>query len=124
MDKYCKKFVEDIFLKRDTDMSGVLERRELKNWVRDELKTHPYYNKKMVQTKYDEFFTQVDTNNDGKIDRWELYDYCVKNITPEDNDSWLFNQIDCLSIHITDISINQKIQKHHKRSTLISGTLI
>jgi len=87
MDKYCKKFVEDIFLKRDTDMSGVLERRELKNWVRDELKTHPYYNKKMVQTKYDEFFTQVDTNNDGKIDRWELYDYCVKNITPEDNDS-------------------------------------
>lgn len=30
MDSYCKKFVEDIFLKHDNDRSNVLERKELK----------------------------------------------------------------------------------------------
>ena len=84
MDSYCKKFVEDIFLKHDNDRSNVLERKELKNWVRDELKTHKYLNKKMVQTEFDNFFKKVDTNNDGKIDRWELYEYCIKNISPEE----------------------------------------
>lgn len=44
----------------------------------------------MVQREFEEFFAKVDTNNDGKIDRWELYDYCLKNITPE----WLCQQID------------------------------
>jgi Ca2+-binding EF-hand superfamily protein len=37
----------------------------------------------MVQREFEDFFTKVDTNKDGKIDRWELYDYCLKNITPE-----------------------------------------
>ena len=26
---------------------------------------------------------KVDINNDGKIDRWELYTYCMHNMTPE-----------------------------------------
>jgi Ca2+-binding EF-hand superfamily protein len=72
MDNYCKKFVEDIFLKHDKDRSNVLERKELKNWVRDELKSHKFFNKQMVTKEYEEFFAKVDTNNDGKIDRWEL----------------------------------------------------
>ena len=83
MDSYCKKFVEDIFLKHDKDRSNVLERKQLKTWVREELKNHTFFNKKMVQKEFDQFFAKVDTNNDGKIDRWELYDYCLKNITPE-----------------------------------------
>lgn len=70
MDSYCKKFVEDIFLKHDTDRSNVLEKRELKSWVREELKSHNFFNKKMVQKSFDGFFQKVDTNNDGKIDRW------------------------------------------------------
>jgi len=84
MDSYCKKFVEDIFLQHDTDRSNVLERRELKNWAREELKSHPFFNKRMVQKSFEQFFQNVDTNNDGKIDRWELYEYCMKNITPEE----------------------------------------
>lgn len=53
MDSFCKKFVEDIFLKHDNDRSNVLERKELKRWVQDELKSHKFFNKKMVQKEYD-----------------------------------------------------------------------
>ena len=84
MDSYCKKFVEDIFLKHDTDRSNVLERRELKGWVNEELKAHKFFNKKMVQKNFEDFFHKVDTNNDGKIDRWELYEYCIKNIATDE----------------------------------------
>jgi hypothetical protein len=83
MDSYCKSFVEGIFSKHDKDRNNILERKELKSWIRDELKSHKFLNRKMVQKEYEEFFTKVDTNKDGKIDRWELYDYCLKNITPE-----------------------------------------
>lgn len=82
MDHYCRNFVESIFLKHDDNRNNVLERRELKKWVREELKTHKYINRKMVQKGFEDFFRQVDTNNDNKIDRWELYDYCIKNIEP------------------------------------------
>jgi len=70
MDGFCKKFVEDIFLKHDTDRSNILEKRELKSWVHEELKSHNFFNKKMVQKSFDDFFQTVDTNKDGKIDRW------------------------------------------------------
>jgi Ca2+-binding EF-hand superfamily protein len=82
MDHYCRNFVENIFLKHDDNRNNVLERRELKKWVREELKGHKYLNRKMVQKGFEDFFRQVDTNNDNKIDRWELYDYCIKNIEP------------------------------------------
>lgn len=82
MDTYCKSFVEDIFLKHDKDRSNVLERKQLKGWIKEQLKDHKFMNRKMVQTQFEQFFAKVDTNNDGKIDRWELYDYCIKNITP------------------------------------------
>lgn len=84
MDTYCRKFVEDIFLKHDDNRNNVLERRELKSWVREELKAHKYFNRKMVQKGFEDFFAKVDTNKDGKIDRWELYEYCLKNIEPEE----------------------------------------
>lgn len=52
MDSYCKKFVEDIFLAHDKDRNNVLERKELKSWIREELKSHKYFNRKMVQKSY------------------------------------------------------------------------
>lgn len=52
MDSFCKKFVEDIFLKHDSDRSNVLEKRELKAWVREELKAHKFFNKNMVQKNF------------------------------------------------------------------------
>lgn len=82
MDIYCKRFVDDIFQLRDKDRSNILERKELKSWIRDELKSHKYFNRTMVTRNLETFFATVDTNGDGKIDRWELYEYCVKNITP------------------------------------------
>jgi hypothetical protein len=30
-----------------------------------------------------EMITEADTNGDGKLDRWEMYEYCVKNYIPE-----------------------------------------
>jgi hypothetical protein len=53
MDRFCKDFVEDIFLKHDKDRSNVLERKELKGWVREELKSHKYFNKKLVAKEFD-----------------------------------------------------------------------
>lgn len=37
----------------------------------------------MVQKEFDEFFNKVDINGDGKIDRWELFSYCINNMAPE-----------------------------------------
>lgn len=85
MDAFCRNFVESIFSKHDRDRNNVLDRGELKSWVRDELKGQKQMNKRMVQKNFEEFFQKVDTNDDNKIDRWELYDYCLANITPEDN---------------------------------------
>ena len=83
MDAYCRDFVENIFLKHDDNRNNVLERSELKSWVKEELKGAKYFDKKMVQRNFEDFFKKVDTNHDGKIDRWELYDYCINHITPE-----------------------------------------
>lgn len=49
MDGYCRTFVEDIFAKHDKDRSNVLERKELKTWIREELKTHKYFKRDMVK---------------------------------------------------------------------------
>jgi hypothetical protein len=35
MNSYCRTFVDDIFAKHDKDNNNVLERRELKLWVKD-----------------------------------------------------------------------------------------
>ena len=86
MNEFCKDFVENIFLKHDNNRNNVLERGELKAWVREELRSHKFFNRKMVQRNFQEFFDKVDTNKDGKIDRWELYEYCLHNITPGDEE--------------------------------------
>ena len=80
MDSYCKNFVEEIFEKHDKDASGILERKELKNWIREELKTHKYFKKETVKRDHNDFFSKVDVSGDGKIDRWELYNYCLNNM--------------------------------------------
>jgi hypothetical protein len=49
MDSFCKGFVDSIFNKYDKDRNNVLDRKELKTWVRDELKSHKFFNKKVVQ---------------------------------------------------------------------------
>ena len=85
MDAYCRTFVQSIFSQHDRDRNNVLDRGELKSWIRDELKGQKQLNKRLVQKNFEDFFQKVDTNKDNKIDRWELYDYCLANITPEDN---------------------------------------
>jgi Ca2+-binding EF-hand superfamily protein len=51
--------------------------------VRDEVKAHKYFKKESVRKNHATFFAMADNNGDGKIDRWELYDYCVKNMKTE-----------------------------------------
>ena len=85
MDYFCRQFVEDIFLKYDKDRNYILEKKELNGWTKEYVQTHPFFNKKLVQKDFEMFFRKVDTSHDGKIDRWELYNYCIKNIKPEDD---------------------------------------
>ena len=62
----------------------------------------------MVQKNFEDFFKKVDTNNDGKIDRWELYEYCIKNIAPDSD--WSINTINNLALHLlVNISLNKLI---------------
>ena len=84
MDYFCRKFVDDIFASYDKDRNYILEKKELKNWTNEYVKTHPFFDKKLIIKDFESFFTKVDTSHDGKIDRWELYNYCIKNIKPED----------------------------------------
>ena len=84
MEKFCRKFVDDIFFKYDKDHSNILEKGELQGWVRGYLSTHLFFSKKMVERDFENFFRKVDKDNDNRIDRWDLYDYCLKNITPDD----------------------------------------
>lgn len=51
--------------------------------MRDEVKAHKYFKKESVRKNHATFFAMADNNGDGKIDRWELYDYCVKNMKTE-----------------------------------------
>ena len=38
--------------------------------------------RKVVQREFDTFMKKVDINQDGKIDRWELYQYCLNHMKP------------------------------------------
>ena len=70
MDIFCRKFVEDTFAKYDKDRNYILERKELNSWTQEYVKSHPFFDKKLVQKDFDMFFKKVDTSHDGKIDRW------------------------------------------------------
>ena len=76
--EFCKQYVENIFQKYDTDYSNVLERRQLKNWANEEVRKRPLQ-KRQALAEFNNFVKEIDTNGDNKIDKWELYDYCVKN---------------------------------------------
>lgn len=41
----CSKFVIDTFAKYDKNRSRVLERRELQNWIKEEINAHRYLKK-------------------------------------------------------------------------------
>jgi hypothetical protein len=53
MDEYCKTFTEDIFAKYDKNRNNVLERRELKIWIKEEIKDHNYLNRPIVQRAFE-----------------------------------------------------------------------
>lgn len=66
---FCQNYVKDIFGKWDTDNSGILERQELKNWLKEELKAKPL-RKAAVREGFYDLVRGSDTNKDGKVDRW------------------------------------------------------
>ena len=44
-------------------------------------------NKRLVQKDFAMLIQEADTNGDGKLDRWEMYEYCMKTYREDD---WLF----------------------------------
>ena len=74
---FCQGYVNNIFGKWDRDNSGILERQELKDWLRQQIKEKPLQ-KNVVKHEFDELLKDADGNHDGKLDRWELYQHCLK----------------------------------------------
>ena len=58
-----------MFGKWDKDGSGVLERQEIKNWMKEEIKAKPL-RKATVKAGFWELIKNSDSNSDGKVDRW------------------------------------------------------
>lgn len=81
-DKFCRSYTDKIFNKYDQNGNNVLDRGELKLWLRQEMSNNA--NTFMKKTDVKEKFLNLiananaDTNGDGKIDRWEMYEYCIK----------------------------------------------
>lgn len=42
---YCSRFVIDMFNKYDLDANGMLDRKELNNWILDDLKQRSFLSK-------------------------------------------------------------------------------
>ena len=77
-DGFCRQYVDTIFSKYDGDNSNVLDRREIKAWMRSAINNNPLH-KRLTKKEFNRFLADADTNGDGKLDRWEIYNYCVKN---------------------------------------------
>ena len=45
----------------------------------EKLKSPKAFNNTAVQKNFDNFFRKVDVNGDNKVDRSELYSYCLSN---------------------------------------------
>lgn len=80
---FCENYVRNVFGKWDKDNSGLLERQELKDWLRQELKDKPLTTKTVKEGFYS-LVKGADGNKDGKVDRWELYHHCLNNYEPID----------------------------------------
>ena len=76
-DLFCRSYTDKIFTKYDKDRSNVLDRGELKKWLKTEMTNNPF-KKADLRKKFMNMIASADTNGDGKIDRWEMYEYCIK----------------------------------------------
>lgn len=83
-DKFCRNYTDKIFNKYDRNGSNVLDRGELKSWLRHEVKNTTTLKKTEVKDNFLNWISNADSNGDGKIDRWEMYEYCVKTHTVVD----------------------------------------
>ena len=77
-DRFCRKFIDDLFRKYDLDGDNVLDSREIKLWMQKEIKDKPL-RRRVAEREFKILTSKVDSNFDGKIDKWELYDYCMRN---------------------------------------------
>lgn len=75
---FCTGYVKMIFNQWDRDNSGVLDKQELKKWLLQELREKPL-RQTHVKQGFQDLIQGADANRDGKVDRWELYQLCIKN---------------------------------------------
>ena len=66
---FCRNYVQDLFERYDTDVSNVLNRKELNRWLKYEMKLRPLQ-RNLAQGEFRQMLVDVDTNGDGLIDRW------------------------------------------------------
>lgn len=75
--EFCKSYTDKIFKKYDQNNNHVLDRGELKLWLKQEL-AHTPFKKAEVRENFLNLVANADTNGDGMIDRGEMYQYCLK----------------------------------------------
>lgn len=80
-EQYCKGYVETVFKTWDKDNSNVLSKHEIKLWLRDQQSKGTI--KKTIKKQFYDMINNADSNGDGKLDKWELYEACLKNYIPQ-----------------------------------------
>lgn len=83
-ENFCNDYVKTIFKKWDKNDNDLLERSELANWLKTELMDTPISHRHTVKGMK-QLIKNADSNKDSKIDRWELFTYCLKAYTPYDD---------------------------------------
>lgn len=83
-ENFCNNYVKQIFKSWDVNENGLLERSEIKSWLNKELLETPLSHTQTRKGMAD-LVAKSDTNRDGKIDRWELFSYCLMSYQPEDD---------------------------------------
>lgn len=72
-----RKAVDAVFNSYDADKSGTLEAQEVASLINDALK-QMQQTRKVTQAEVDQFINSVDSNNDKKINKEELFEIFKK----------------------------------------------
>ena len=98
METFCRKLVDNIYTKHQRDKENTIERKDLLNWLSDELKDIKEFKDQPIQKSFEEFFKKpmkkevIDKVTD-KIEKSQVYDYCLKNLAQNKLNWWLSNSV-------------------------------
>ena len=111
---FCTGYVKMIFNQWDKDNSGILDRQELKKWLVQELKDKPL-SSTHVKKGFQDLLQGADSNKDGKVDRWELYQHCIKNYIVGQDDLWSWLYVDLIKLKLSIKNIQKSLSSKNSK---------